>query len=66
MKRMAGSYRIAKCQAGMYRLNYFNAPRKSLNSLKLLSLGVTQGIIDEATETTDCYTLRVTVDKEER
>jgi len=59
LKKIIGRYGISKAMCGDYRINYYNAPRKTLSREMLLSAGVSPKVLDSCTIEKDSYTLRV-------
>lgn len=59
LKILLGSNHVARAKCGDYKINYFNAPRKTLDVGLLLAHGVTKDIIDASYKQTDAYTLKV-------
>jgi hypothetical protein len=59
MKSIASDLGISVVCHGDIRLNYYNAPRSRIVAAKLLSLGVSPAIIEQATVVSDSYTLRI-------
>ena len=68
VKVWAGQLQIGKALAGEWKINYFSAPRATLNEDMLIAALLKRGtqpkdihaIVAESTKTSDCYTLRVT------
>lgn len=67
IKKAVGKLGIARCFSGDWRVSYYNAPRKSIKEAKLvqalLKRGyqpvVIQNILEECTEHSAAYTLRI-------
>lgn len=59
IKKILGEYKVGKALVGDLRVTYFNAPRTSLNKIKLMENGVTVKQIQASEETKDSYTLRI-------
>ncbi len=64
MKKIVGSYGISKVMVDGNLVNYFNAPRSTIERDLLLAAGVSPKIIIECTKVTPAYTLRITPPKE--
>lgn len=60
IKVMTGKFGIGKAICGEWRINYYNAPKKSLSITKLLAAGVSMATIDACYEEKDSFTLRIT------
>jgi len=68
VKVWAGQLQIGKALAGEWKINYFSAPRATLNEDMLIAALLKRGtqpkeihaIVAESTKTSDGYTLRVT------
>jgi hypothetical protein len=60
IKAIVGQYGISKARCGEAVLNYFMTQRKTINATKLLAAGVGQDVIDQCTDVTPSYTLKIT------
>ena len=67
IKIMTGKYQIGKAICGLWRINYYNAPRKYLDPAKLMAIpkeelvnGITLLHINACYSESATYTLRIT------
>ena len=60
IKKLLGTYQVSKVMVGDNRVNYYNAPRRSIKAELLLQAGVPLSVIEKCTVATDAYTLKIT------
>lgn len=59
IKLIVGKYKVGKAMCGLWRINYYNAPRETLDEGLLLAAGVPLATIQACKVSKDSYTLRI-------